>query len=108
VCPKSVDITISSQKSGQPKKISNRASNQNRAMLQIAITDHIKRLISNGYPNNACFNKGIRTKPTYHILKINFSFPYKPLIPRHNRKTIFLDFKINEAFHKPIISPSVL
>ena len=30
------------------------------------ITDHIKLLISNGYPNTVCFNQGIRIKLTYH------------------------------------------
>jgi len=32
----------------------------------LCITDHIKRLISNGYPNNVCFNKGIPIKLRYH------------------------------------------
>ena len=27
-----------------------------------AITEHIKRLISNGYPNHVCFNQVIRIK----------------------------------------------
>ena len=31
----------------------------------LSITNHIKRLISNGYPNDVCFNKGIRIKLTF-------------------------------------------
>lgn len=34
---------------------------------------------------------------------LKFSFPYKSVIQRHKSKTVFFEFNINKAFHKPII-----
>ena len=63
----------------------------------LCITNHIKRLISNGYPNHVCFNKGIPIKLTYHNILCKIRYPTRHQKVKHTANcwiTVFLSIRI--------------